>query len=121
MAENNKLSISALVDRGYELNVIMKDVEKELSAIKQKLKAEAEKQKVNMFSGKMHTAIFSEKTVQEVPPKAFYQLLKKENKATLFWETVKVSLEKARKIIPELDLEKISKIEVKPWATIIFK
>ena len=119
--EKAPVSISALVDRGYELDKQCKACDKELKLIKSKLKDTAKTSGQTILDGDFHKAVISEQSRSTIDAKKFFKLMKAAGKEKDFWNCISVGVEKAKEHINEFDLEEISTKTSDPFGKISFK
>ena len=119
--EKAPVSISALVDRGYELDKQCKICDKELKLIKSKLKDTAKSNGETILEGDFHKAVISEQSRSTIDAKKFFKLMKAAGKEKDFWNCISVGVEKAKEHINEFDLEEISTKTSDPFGKISFK
>ena len=112
---------AALVDRGYVLDQEIKAKEKELKAIKSKLTEIAQTTKQVILGGGVHSAVFSPNTKNTVNPLMFFDAMKAKKNLPGFFESITVGITKAKTVMNEFDLEKITVSETNEFGKISFK
>lgn len=115
------VDVLSLVDRGYELDREIKEKEKELKAIKSKLTEFGQESGEKVLTGNIHSAVFSANTRNTVNPKQFFDAMKEKKNLPGFFESITVGITKAKTMMNEYDLEKITSTETDEFGKISFK
>jgi len=110
--------IKKMIDKGYELDQLIKESQEELNQIKENLKKFAKTKNREKFSGYDHHCLVYEKPFGTVPyPAKVFRQCKGDKK--LFFSLVKVLVTKLEDTFDEKVIKKL--VEYKPVTCISFK
>lgn len=120
MARMTDVEIAGLVDKGRKLKESIDDLEIQLDKIKAVLRGQAKTIKTDHFLGKKHFCRVSPQTATICSAKDYFNLMDEQGRRDEFFDSTKVLIGEAKKLIGDTVFESISLTESEAYKKVSF-